>query len=204
MIQQRQSASSFRDRRPLYSHLVGLLESAVSRAASCRRDRGCRPSASSRRACASAARRSSAPIASSSRADCCVGTWGAARSSARRRSRRARPSPGAARSRRLPCARVTPRCATLRHSSDAASFRSRLVAGDRLLSGRGLRAGDRLHNQARAPGRLAPRADRKGSLRFGEAIAERFSVPAESVLMLAGAQQGLDLSPAASSIRATR
>ena len=161
----------------------------------CRRARACRPSGRSRSASRSAARPSSAPIASWSRAGCCAATSDAARSSARRPSPKGRRLRGAARSPRRRCASSdTTLRDVVRNSSDARLLS--LAAGEPAL--------DQFPNEA-FHGGGRPRAARpirrrrgatarpKGSRRCASAIADRYDVPRESVLILSGAQQGLDL-----------
>ncbi len=156
--------------------------------------RACRRSASWRSGSGSAAPRSSAPIASSSRAGCCAATSAAARSSAPRPIRPARRSPGAARSRPRRCARATRRCATR-----SATRRTRASCRSRRASPRSTAFRSRPFQQALdhvlKRERLAVwrHGPTEGQPALREAIAERFGVPAESVLVLAGAQQGLDL-----------
>ena len=170
---------------------------APSRTASCRpgarvppeRDAG---AAASR----SAARPSSAPIASSSRAGCCAATSGAARSCAPRRSRPARRSRGAARSPPPRCARATRRCATrcgIRPTRGCCRLRPASRRID-CFPDRGVpaRRSTRVLDASRHAA-WRPRSDRRAA---GAARARSPSATAcrrESVLVLSGAQQGLDL-----------
>ena len=183
-----------RTERPLYGHLVTLLESAIAkRRAAVGHARPARsaPLPSSSR---SAARRSSAPIASSNRAGCCAATSAAARSSARPRNPKGRRSPGAARSPRRRCAPATRRCATSSATPSDARLLS-LAAGEPAL--------DRFPNEAfleAVSHALATDSSAvwghgptEGQPALRTAIADRYGVPRESVLILSGAQQGLDL-----------
>ena len=183
-----------RTARPLYGHLVNLLESAIcARRAAV----GLAPAAGARARAAAPHqphhRRQRLPRARS-RAGCCAAMSAAARSCARRRSRPGRRSRGAARSPRRRCGRATRRCATRSATrptrgccrSRPASRRSTAFR-PRRFSRRSTRCSSA--TRARSGGTARP----KGNRRLREAIAERFGVPAESVLVLAGAQQGLDL-----------
>ena len=100
-----------RTSRPLYSHLVGLLESAISRGDF---PSGARvpPERELAQRLGISAPPSSAPTASWNRAACCAAMSAAAPSSAPRPILPARRSPGAARSPPRRCARATRPCAT--------------------------------------------------------------------------------------------
>ena len=148
-----------RTTRPLYGHLVSLLESAIS-AAICRRDRACRRSASWHSGSDQPHhRRQRVPRARVTR----VAAW--LRRPRHVRVRRARSDRcavrvarkdrgGRASLERLDAARH------VRHSSDAEVLRSRRASRRSIAFPIGVSAGARPRAQARAARRLASRADR--------------------------------------------
>ena len=185
-----------RTERPLYGHLVSLLESAI---ASGELPSGTRvPPERDARAAAEDQPHHRRQRLSRARV---------ARAAARLRrarhvrvrgagARRGRRSRGAERSPPRRCARATRRCATSCGNSSDARLLS-LAAGEPALDRfpeRGVPRGGRRTCCATDPHvGVGARPDAKGSRRCASAIAERYGVPRESVLVLSGAQQGLDL-----------
>ena len=197
-VSQRSASTPGRCRasRPLYRRIVTLLERGIAPRRGGRRRAAAARARSRARRSTSAARRSSAPIASSRRAGWCAAMSAAARSCRRGPTRAARRSRGAARS---SAAALQANDTTVRDLVRAAGdpradlVRRRRSRRSTAFPTDGVSAGD----EPRAVATQADAAWRHGPTEGHAAVPRgaraRFGGQPRHILVLAGAQQGLDL-----------
>ena len=186
------SRASCRGPGPSTATSYGRSSAALPRARS-RRACGCRPSASWPGRSTSAGQLSCPPIASSRRGAWCAGMSDAALSCRRRPMRPAPRSPGAGRWPRPRCARaIRPFAIWSAIRSTRSSFLCPRASLPSTASCRRVPALVRQGPSARRIGDLGARRDR-GAAGPARGDCPRFGCQPDTVLVLAGAQQGLDL-----------